>query len=98
MPVLTLSEADALAAQSHCGEAQPLSPTSPASHIPAPAPFLSRSPANDVGSVEEVKVLEAGRHSWEVLRECGLAPEEITQLAKEGVVGGIVVAGDKAKL
>jgi len=48
--------------------------------------------------VEEVKVLEAGQHSWEVLRECGLAPEEITQLAKEGVVGGIVVAVDKAKL
>jgi hypothetical protein len=93
--VLTPPEADELAGHGRGGAVQSSGPTSIA---PVPAPFFSRSPVGGAGSAGEVRVLESGRDSWEVLRECGLAPEELADLAREGVVGGIKVMRDKAKL
>lgn len=84
VPVLTPEEAAILASRSS---------TSPASFgtsspVPNPAPFLSRTPASVDTSTNSLSLLEAGEHTYEVLRELGIQESEVVALVDEGVVGG----------
>ncbi|KAG8233274.1 hypothetical protein J437_LFUL013838 [Ladona fulva] len=53
--------------------------------VPHPAPRLSETPGVSQASLHKESV-EPGKHSTEILKELGYADEEISSLAKEGVV------------